>query len=287
MTPLTVIILAKNEEALIERCIKSVQWANEVLVMDSGSTDKTREIASSLGAKVYVQEWLGWPGQRNKATSIAKNDWVFFVEADEIVTPELAESIQKAMISPNGQDVFSLDRRGDFLGLLLPNMSRRKNISGFVRIYNKQYSAYDMSMKVHEGIIYSSKPILLKGVLLHWRGYVMDEYIPVGNRYATVEAEVLNESNYRATGLIIFLRPILRFLWCYIARGGIFLGTRGLIHAMLQATNEYVRYAKLWEMQNIDRVLHPPTSVYREPSTAQVKPVASYSISAAKTGEVL
>src|SRR5215207_2451501 len=125
MQGLTVIILTLNEEEFIERCIRSVSWADEVLVLDSCSSDRTREIAALLGANVYEQKWLGWPGQRNKAVSLAKNDWVFFVECDEIVTPQLARSIEEAMNGPvDERDAYFVDRRGDFYGLLLPNMSR-------------------------------------------------------------------------------------------------------------------------------------------------------------------
>jgi (heptosyl)LPS beta-1,4-glucosyltransferase len=91
---------------------------------------------------------------------------------------------------------------------------------------------------------------------------MMNEYIAALNRYSILEAEVLNEKGYRVNGLIVFMRPILRFLWIYIARYNFLLGTRGLIHAMLGATREYVRYAKLWEMQNITSVIHPAKKIY-------------------------
>lgn len=264
MPALTVIILTLNEEEFIERCVNSVRWADEVLVVDSNSTDKTREIAAALGARVYEQKWLGWSGQRNKGVEIAKNDWVMFLECDEIVTPELAQSIQDVMSRPmDERDGYCLDRRGDFYGLLLPNMSRPSKRKSFVRLFNRRCSAYDMSMKVHEEVIFPGKSIPLEGVLLHWRGYVMDEYITVFNRYATVEAEMLQENGVRSSALKIFTRPILRFLWCYIAMGGARLGTRGLIHAMLQATSEFIRYTKLWEMQHAERTLHPPASIYQ------------------------
>jgi glycosyltransferase involved in cell wall biosynthesis len=265
---LTVIILTKDEEQFIERCIRSVSWADEVLVIDSGSSDKTREIAASLGANVYEQEWLGWPAQRSKGTSLARNDWVFFVEADEIVTPELAHSIQDVLNNPvDGRNAYSVDRRGDFYGLLLPNMSRARRRRTFVRLFNKQYSAYDPTMKIHEEVRFPGKSIPLEGVLIHWRAYTMDEYIKVFNRNATMEAEILNARGRRANGLRIFLWPVLRFLWNYVAKGGARLGTRGLVHAMLQATAEYIRYAKLWEMQNTRRTLHPPANIYRHTPT--------------------
>lgn len=285
MIPISVIILTKNEEEFIERCIKSVLWADEVLVLDSASTDRTRELASSLGANVYEQEWLGYAAQRNKAISLAKNDWVFFLDADEIVTPELARSIQAALNEPvDERDGYSVDRRGDFYGILLPNPSRPKKKLNFVRLFNRRYSGYDPAMKVHEEVQFPGKAILLQGVLIHWRAYMMDEYITSINRYATLEAEVLHEKGYRVNGLTIFLRPILRFLWCYVVRQGFRLGTRGLIHALLKATSEYIRYAKLWEMQNAERVIDPPAHIYSDfPMTKQLNSV----VSTTSSGKVL
>jgi (heptosyl)LPS beta-1,4-glucosyltransferase len=274
MPALTVIVLTRDEEQFIERCLSSVGWADEVLVLDSGSSDRTREIATSLGANVYEQEWLGYARQRNKAISLATNDWVFVIHCDEIVTPKLARSIQEVISGPmDERDGYSVDRRGDFLGLLLPNMSNARNRRNFVRLFNRRYSTYDPAMKVHEEVRFPGESIPLRGILIHWRAYTMDEYITVFNRYATVEAEILNEKGRRANGFRIFLWPILRFSWNYVARGGARLGTRGLIHAMLQATSEFVRYAKLWEMQNAPRMLHPPAHIYRDtPAGATVMP---------------
>lgn len=267
MPALTVIILALNEEEFIERCISGASWADEVLVIDSNSTDKTREIAAALGARVYEQKWLGWSKQRNKGIEVAKNDWVLFLDCDEIVTPELAQSIQDVMSRPmDERDAYSMERRGDFYGILLPNMARPSKRKSFVRLFNRRYSAYDENMIVHEEVCFPGKSIALEGVLIHWRGYVMDEYITIFNRYATVEAEMLNENGVRSSALKIFARPILRFLWCYVAMGGARLGTRGLIHAMLQATSEFIRYTKLWEMQHAERTLHPPASIYKDMS---------------------
>lgn len=268
--PLSVIILTKNEELFIERCIRSVPWADEKIVIDSGSVDKTKEIAASLGANVYEQEWLGWSPQRNKGISLAKNDWVFILEADEIVTPELANSIKEAISnSPDPQNGYSVDRRGDFHGILLPNIDRASNRLNFVRLFNRRYSTYDLTTKVHENVLFPGKAIPLQGILIHWRGYSIDELIAVFNRYATVEAEMLHERGCRTNGLILFVRPILRFLWCYFAKGGFYLGTRGLNHAMIKATSEYIRYAKLWEMQNETGTIHPPAYIYKDQAIAR------------------
>lgn len=261
--PISAIILTRNEEKFIERCIRSVLWADEVLILDSGSVDKTKEIAASLGANVYEQEWLGYSPQRNKAASLAKNDWVFFLDADEMVTPELAQSIKEVTnASMDDRDGYSVNRRGDFYGILLPNFSSPKKKLNFIRLYNRRYSSYDPAMKVHEEVKIPGKPIMLQGDLIHWRAYMMDEYISSANRYATMEADVLNEKGYRVNGWKIFLRPILRFVWCYLIHGEFRLGTRGLIHSMLTATSEYIRYAKLWEMQNVTYEIDPPAEIY-------------------------
>lgn len=270
MISISAIIMSNNEELFIGRCIRSVLWTDEVLVIDSGSTDRTKEIATSLGANVYEHEWLGWGHQVQKAISLAKNDWVLVLCCDEIVTPELAKSIKEAMSgSVDEHDGYSLDRRGDFLGILLPNIDRTHNRRNFVRLFNRRYSAYDLTMKIHYQVRFLGKAIPLQGVLIHWRGYGIGELVSVFNRDATLEAEMLNERSYRANGLIIFIRPILRFLWCYFAKGGFYLGTQGLNHAMIKATSEYIRYAKLWEMQNPTGTIHPPVQIYSESPIAK------------------
>lgn len=265
MVLISAVIVTKNEELFIERCVRSVLWADEVLILDSGSTDRTMEIARSLGANVYEHEWLGWGAQVQKAISLAKNDWVLVLDCDEIVTPQLAESIEQAMSGKvDERDGYSLDRRGDFLGILLPNIDRQSNRRKFVRLFNRRYSAYDLTMKIHHKVSYPGKAIPLEGVLLHWRGQGIGDLITSFNKDATLEAQMLNDKGYRATGLIIFLRPILRFLWCYFAKGGVFLGARGLSHSVMKATSEYIRYAKLWELQNTKQAIHPSVDIYPE-----------------------
>jgi glycosyltransferase involved in cell wall biosynthesis len=263
MNPLSVVILAKNEELFIERCICSVQWADEVLVLDSGSTDKTREIAKSLGAVVYEQEWLGWTEQHNKAIELAKHDWILTLDCDEIVTPQLATSIKTVLHHPmKEQDGYSMSRRGDFYDVLLPDSSPRHRRLNFIRLFNRKFSGYDPSLKVHEEVRVSGRAIPLNGYLIHWRGYLMDEYITSANRYATIEAEALNEKGVQATWFIIIFRPILRFIWCYFLHRECLLGTKGLIHSLLAASREYIRYTKLWEMQKVVRTIHPPNSIF-------------------------
>lgn len=258
--------MTKNEETFIARCIGSVLWADEVLVIDSGSTDRTTEIATALGANVVDQPWLGFSAQRNRGAELAQHDWILFLDADEIVTEALAASIRGVMAgTPDPKDGYALDRRGDFLGALLPNEARPSKRRTFIRLYNRRYSAYDPAMPVHEEVRFPGASIPLEGVLLHWNGLTMDEFGALFNRYATLEARALDDSGKQATALDIVARPVLRFFWSYLARGGWRLGTRGLTHALLKAFSDYLRYAKLWELQNVTRAVHPPAELYRPP----------------------
>jgi len=254
-----VVILAKDEERFIRRCIDNASWADEVIVLDSGSEDATREIAAGSGATVHEQEWLGWPLQRNRAIDLASHDWVLYLESDEIVTPELATSIREVTSSSmDPRDGYSVDRRGDFMGLLLPNPSRRSKRQSLVRFLNRHYSRWDPQELVHDDVRPPGRRIPLDGLLLHWRAFDMDEYVTALNRYATLEVEMLSRRGVRATGAKLAYRPVLRFLWCYVCKQGFKLGARGLIWSLLKAMSEYVRYAKLWEQQRVRKTLHPP-----------------------------
>jgi (heptosyl)LPS beta-1,4-glucosyltransferase len=263
MLPITVTILTKNEEQLIARCIHSVSWADEILVLDSDSTDRTCQIAASLGATVCQNPWSGWVPQHQKAIELAKHDWILILDCDEIITPRLAHSIQQVMgRTVDERDGYSMSRRGDFYDILLPNTSPKHRVLNFVRLFNRKYGGYDPDERIHEEIRVPGKKIVLDGDLIHWRGRMMDEYISSFNQYATIEAEVLDTQGVRVSGLKVIVRPILRFLWCYIVHREIFLGTKGLIHSLLIAVSEYIRYAKLWELQNATRNIHPCDRIY-------------------------
>ena len=275
MPELSAVIMTKNEEAKIARCISSVAWADEIFVIDSGSTDATKEIAESLGARVVEQPWLGFSAQRNRGAALAQHDWIFYADADEIVTPELAAAIQGVMAgTPDPKDGYAVDRRGDFLGVLLPNEARPSKRRNFIRLYNRLESAYDETMSVHEEVRFPGNAVPLAGILLHWNGLTMDEFIPLFNRYATIEARALHDNGVRARGTDVLIRPVLRFFWSYLAKGGWRLGTRGLMHSMLKASSDYMRYAKLWELQNVTPSIHPPAELYQPPTNAVSTPAS-------------
>lgn len=256
------IVCTLDEEAVIERCLASVAWADELLVLDSGSTDATKERAAATGARVVEQEWLGFSAQKNHAASLASHDWVLSVDADEVVTPQLAASIRKLLSGRlDPRDGYVVDRRGDFLGVLLPNGARRAKRRRFVRLYNRRHSAWNESMAVHEEVRCEGRRHRLDGLLLHWNDFSLDELIGLFNRYATIEAAELHAAGRRASTASVVYRPVLRFFWHFLATGDVRLGGHGVVHSGLKATADYMRYAKLWELD------HPPPGTPRVPGS--------------------
>ncbi|MEP7382752.1 MAG: glycosyltransferase family 2 protein [Gemmatimonadota bacterium] len=262
---LSAVILTRNEEALIERCLRSVRdVVDDIIVVDSCSTDGTCEIATRMGARVVEQPWLGWIRQRALGIHLAQHDWVLIVEADEIVTPRLATSIREALASPlDPADGFSIDRRDDFLGALLPSMRRRKKQKSFVRLFNRTRSAYDPTLVIHDEVRVAGRTAPLDGILIHWRGFTIVQQVARYTHYAPLEADVMEARGDRVSVASLAWRPFLRFGWCYLACGGFRLGARGFAHALMVASSEYLRFAAVWERQQAPASMHPSTDVGR------------------------
>lgn len=249
MARISAVIIAKNEAAFIGECIDGLGWADEVVVLDSGSQDDTCAVAAAAGAVVYQQEWLGFPAQRNRAAQLAANDWIFQIDADDRATFELDKSVRAAKsgnMAP--RDGYSVDRRGIFFGATLPSQSR-KATDKLVRLYNRRYSAYDETAVVHEKVVVPGRVHSLNGALLHSRHRSIDDFVTTFNRYATLEAQLLADRVPNVTGFRIITQTLARFGWHYIFGGCFRLGTRGLIYSCLKALSEFVRYAKLWELR--------------------------------------
>jgi glycosyltransferase involved in cell wall biosynthesis len=259
--PLTIAILTKNEELLIERAIRSCAWADEVLVLDSGSTDRTCEIAARAGARVEQQAWLGWRGQHQRAVDLATHDWVMKIDADEIITAALAQSIDAALsANPDPRDGFVLDRAEEFLGEFIPNPRRHSRRMTFVRVFNRLHSMWDPDVLIHERVKVAGQCHMLEGQLLHWRNPTMARMVDTYNKNADVEAKMLiKEHPNGPSTLTIVFKPLLRFGWTYFLRGGWRGGTRGYLYAATRAMAEFLSLAKAWELQHAKPRLHPPT----------------------------
>lgn len=258
--PLSVIILTLNESPIIERCISRVRWADDVVVIDSGSTDDTRERAAVLGARVFDIPWRGWVGQRQVGIEKAKHDWVFILEADEIVNEDLAASIQSAMRAPmSPDDGYTVVRRDRFFGVLLPNLRNRVRQRNFVRIFNRTRSRYNPDHLIHEEVIFPGRSIPLKpGFMVHCRNFTFQQQMHRLVDITQDEAAQMTNRGVRASAIKVIVWPLLRFLWVYVRKGGWRLGGPGLVHAGMVAVAEYLRWTTLWEKQHVNSEEYAP-----------------------------
>jgi hypothetical protein len=184
------------------------------------------------------------------------------IEADEILTPQLRESLQQMQSSPmHAADGYSMDRRDDFLGALLPRMRRRQKRLNFVRVFNRTESCYDPTLIVHDEVQVPGRVIPLSGALIHWRGFSIIDQVARYAAYAPLEADVMQAQGKQIHVLSLLTRPILRFGWCYFICGGFRLGGRGFAHALMVASSEYLRFATLWERQHAPPTRHPSAQV--------------------------
>ena len=270
--PISVVTLTKNEARHIGRCLASVAWADDRIVVDSGSTDGTQAIAHALGANVIQQTWLGFVPQRQRGVEAARHDWVLFLDADEVVDAELAKAIQDTIAAgPNPDDGFAVNRRDEFFGVLFPNLKNRARRAAFVRMFNRRRSHGNPDHLIHEEVKFPGRSIELPGVLLHWRSFKLAEQL---HRYITnadLEATQMAQLGKRASALKLLGWPVLRFLWVYVARGGWRMGEAGLVVALMIAHAEFLRWATLWERQKAKHLADPPEHLVSGAHTAARK----------------
>jgi glycosyltransferase involved in cell wall biosynthesis len=247
-SPLSVVVTARDEQRLILRCLSSLCFADDVLVLDSGSSDATVALARGWGARVEHQPWLGFARQKNRGAELATPDWVLTVDADEIVSERLAHAIRATLdADPDPRDGFLVDRRGDFLGHKLPQGQRRSRWRAL--LYNRRHSRWDESVEIHERVVVPGRLRALDGELLHWNECSLDELLTIWNHNATVEAAAMRTAGRGTSAVKVVGLPVLRFLWLYAVRGEWRMGGHGLVHAALKASSDFMRLAKLWELQ--------------------------------------
>ncbi len=243
-------ILTCNEEKEIEGCIRSVEWADEVIVVDCFSTDGTLEAAQRAGARVVQRRFDDFVSQRNYALSLASRPWVLFVDADERVTDPLRDEILSALEAV-GEDVaaFSIPRRSFFLGKFLKHGDWGRD--RVVRLFRKERGRW-VGGPVHEHVEVDGVIVALQEKLLHFPYDNVTEHIERMNRYTTLAARGMLEEGRRASPLH-FLRAPWRFFSSFVVRGGFLDGVPGFVCAVMSAFYVFLKYLKLWEArQNED-----------------------------------
>jgi glycosyltransferase involved in cell wall biosynthesis len=243
--PLTVAIIALNASAQIGPCLASVGFADEVLVVDSGSTDATVDMARRHGARVETKEWLGFGRQKQFAVSIAKHDWVLCLDVDERVTERLAQSVREAL-QGRRYHAWRLARRNRFLGRWLAHGEGYPDWT--VRLFHRAYASWSND-EVHEAVLTTAEVGRLDGDLLHDSAEDVATYMTKQNRYTSLHAEALFRQGVRAGYWRLLTSPLARFIKFYVLRLGFLDGGPGFAHIVIGCNNSFHKYLKLIELE--------------------------------------
>jgi len=230
---ISVVIIAKNEERFIGEAIQSAKFANEVLVLDSGSTDSTCSIASSLGARLIYQDWLGFGNQKNKAIELAINDWVFVLDSDERITEKLKLEILEVLKNPI-YDGYSVARLNYFFGKCIKSCGLYPDYS--IRLFNKKKGQFN-DLPVHESVQLTGKKSKLENQLIHLAYETEDEFILKQKKYAALSP---NKPNLMKA----FLSPFWTFFKMYFIKYGFLDGRHGFKIALIYSKYTYWKYIK-------------------------------------------
>lgn len=249
--PLSVAIITLNAASQLEDCLKSARFADEIVVVDSGSTDGTQALAARYGARVIAQDWLGFGPQKQFAVDAAGHDWVLCLDADERVSPELQASIDNALRQP-GHGAYRFPRCNRFLGRYLKYGEGYPDWS--LRLFDRRQARWSHDV-VHEKVVADGQVGTLGGDLLHDSAETLAAYLTKQNRYTTLAADMALQAGKRASFGRLAFSPIVRFIKFYIVRQGFRDGLPGLVHIAIGCMNSFLKYAKMLERQKSDAAL--------------------------------
>ncbi len=245
---LTVTVITRNEAANIEGALASVQWADEIVVVDSRSTDETVEIARRFGTRVEIHDWEGYSEQRNFAAEVAANDWILAIDADERVPPPLAAEIQAIMRSGPSAHGYRMPRVSFYLGRWIKGTDWYPDYQ--LRLYDRRIGRFN-GKRVHESVELSTgKAARLRNDLQHHPYRDISDHVTSIDHYTTLAAEEWFAAGRRTNPLDVVLHPPAAFLRNYVLRAGFREGTAGFLISVLNSYYVFLKILKLWELQN-------------------------------------
>jgi glycosyltransferase involved in cell wall biosynthesis len=237
------IVIAMNNERTIARCIESLRWADEIVVVDSGSTDRTTDICRELGAKVHeTSDWPGHGPQKNRALDLATSEWVISVDSDEWVTPALREEIERTLKAPGAHRGYALPRRSTFCG-------REMHHSGWwpdyvLRVFRRDSGRFTDD-HTHERLVVDGAVTKLRAPIMHEAITDLDQMLGKMNAYSTASARMKRDAGKRGSLTGAIAHGLWAFFRTYVLRRGFLDGREGFLLAVANAEGSYYRYAKL------------------------------------------
>ncbi len=247
---LSVAIVAMDEEGNIDRTLASIRWADEIILVDSGSKDRTREIAREYGAKVIEEPWRGYVAQKQYAIDLCTKDWVLLLDADEEVSPGLTDEIRAVIDDPNALNGYWIPRKNLFLGRWIrhggfypdPKLRLFRQGMGVVAGHDP-HDRVDLKRGV------APRTAQFKNALVHYTYPTLTYYLAHMNRYSSLGAQLAFAEGHRGFSIAnIVLRPLTTFFYNYIVRLGFLDGKEGLLLHLNHAVYVSWKYAKAWEL---------------------------------------
>jgi len=253
MVPITAIITTFNEIEFIEDCIRSVEWADEIYLIDSFSSDGTVELIRSRFARVRLEQrqYLGAASQKNYAIDRAAHDWIFYIDADERVTPELRDELQRTLQGPLDLWAYSVGRRNFILGQEVRYSGLQRD--RVTRLFHRKHARYP-NRRVHADLVVDGATGRLEHKMLHFYVRSFDHMIAKMTRYANWGAAQMFLDGQTTSAAGIFGHTIAKFVRDYIVNLGFLDGARGLISVGMHVYYTFWKYSKLWEMTQLKRL---------------------------------
>jgi len=245
---ISVVLITFNEENKIRKTIEAVSsLTDNIIVVDSFSTDTTKAICEELGVTFIQHVWQGYGGQKNAGHAHAKYDWILSIDADEVVSPELLNELLSLRLQSEKQ-VFNIPFKTYFCNILIKYGGW--NPQHHIRLFNKKHTEWD-TLAVHETLIYPKghEIILLKNYILHYSYDSIEDYLNKSDRYTTLFAERLNTRGKKATWIKLYVSPTFTFIKEYFFKLGILDGVMGFRIACFNFNYTYQKYAKLRALQ--------------------------------------
>ena len=240
---LSVIIITKNEEANIADALESVRWIDDVVVVDSGSTDATVEIAKRYTDRVTTRAWEGYGQQKNHATGLAAHDWVLSLDADERVSIELAVEIQELMRSAPPMQGYRIPRTMHYLGRWIRSTDWYPDLQ--LRLYDRRIARWN-TRYVHESVTVDGRVGTLRSEIYHYSYRDISDHLSTIDRYTTLAVKQMVSDGQRVGWVELMSRPPLTFLRNYVLRRGVRDGVPGLIVSLMNSYYVFLKFAKLW-----------------------------------------
>lgn len=242
------LVIAYNEEPNIRACLETVTWADEIVVVDSFSTDATEKIAREFTEKVYQHEFRGFGRLRNEALTHTSHEWVFSLDTDERATPEVRDEIRRVLKDEPDADAYFVPRRNYFLGRWIRHSGWYPDYRQ-PQLFRKGRMRYREDL-VHEGFELDGRTGYLKEHVLQYPFRDIDHYLAKMDRYSDLMAQRLVQEGRRFRTHQLVTHPLFTFAKMYLGRAGFLDGMPGLILSGLYAYYTFIKYAKLWELRS-------------------------------------